>query len=192
MNNKTLLVVFAVGGLTAGVVASRYFLNRDSTSTAVTAPTTTHSVPFPVQGESIIGKPRPNFTLVDLHGQTHAINEWHNKVIIVNFWATWCPPCVKEMPALMKLRETYQAKGLEIVGVALDTKDAVSAFIDPLGIDYPILLAEQEGIGLSQEYGNQLGALPYSVVIDRQGVVRHAISGELTYEKGETFVQPLL
>jgi thiol-disulfide isomerase/thioredoxin len=190
MNNKTLLVVFAVGGLTAGVVASRYFLNHDSTTVA--APATTQSVPSPVQGENLIGKPRPNFALVDLQGKTHVVNEWNNNVIIVNFWATWCPPCVKEMPTLMKLRETYKAKGFEIIGVALDSKDAVSAFIDPLGIDYPILLAEQEGIGLSQEYGNQLGALPYSVVIDRQGVMRHTISGELTYEKGEALIKPLL
>jgi thiol-disulfide isomerase/thioredoxin len=190
MHNKTLLVVFAVGGLAAGVVASRYFLDRDNE--AVTTPATTRSVPFPDQGETIIGKPRPNFALADLLGKSHASNEWHGKVLIVNFWATWCPPCVKEMPALMKLREAYQNKGFEIIGVALDNKDAVSAFIDPLGIDYPVLLAEQEGIGLSQAYGNHLGALPYSVIIDRQGMVRHAISGELTYEKGEAFIKPLL
>lgn len=190
MNNKSLLVLFAVGGLIAGVVASRYVLNHRNAS--VEPSVTTSSVPFPNQGETIIGKPHPNFTLMDLQGTARPSSEWNGKVIIVNFWATWCPPCVKEMPALMKLRATYQSKGFEIIGVALDNKDAVSAFINPLGIEYPILLAEQEGIGLSQDYGNRLGALPYSVIIDRQGVVRQAISGEMSYERGETLIKPLL
>ncbi len=190
MANKTLLVLFAVGGLAAGIAASRFFLNPASEK--VNAATTSASVPFPNQGEAVIGKPHPAFNLIDLQGKPRNSNEWNGKVVIVNFWATWCPPCVKEMPALMQLRAAYQAKGFEIVGVALDTKDAVSAFIDPLGIDYPILLAEQEGIGLSQEYGNQLGALPYSVIMDRQGIIRHTISGELSYAKGENLIKPLL
>lgn len=189
MNNKVLLVLFAVGGLAAGMIASRVFLHPDSNTP--TAPAT-GTVPFPSQGESVIGKPRPAFNLTDLHNKTRNSDEWNGKVVIVNFWATWCPPCVKEMPALMKLREAYKARNFEIIGIALDTRDAVNAFIDPLGIDYPVLLAEQEGIGLSQEYGNQLGALPYSVIIDRQGLIRQAISGELSYAKGEKLIKPLL
>ncbi|MBI3561241.1 MAG: TlpA family protein disulfide reductase [Gammaproteobacteria bacterium] len=182
MTNKILLLLIALLGLLAGVGAARFYAHR---SPAI-------AVGGEMPNEPIIGKPRPALNLLDLRGKSHDISEWNGKVILVNFWASWCPPCVKEMPALMKLREAYQARGFEIIGVALDSKDAVSAFIDPLGIDYPILMAEQEGIALAQQYGDRLGALPYTVIVDRQGVVRHIVISELSYEKGESLIKPLL
>lgn len=184
MNNKTIIVVIAILGLIAGIGAALWYQQRTVTTT--TAKTT------PAATEPIIGKPRPGFKLLDLQGKEHDIAEWDGKVVLINFWATWCPPCVKEMPALMQLRETYQSRGFEIVGVALDNKDAVINFIDPLGIEYPILLAEQEGIPLAQQYGDRLGILPYTVIIDRNGIVRHVIISELTYEATEKLLLPLL
>ncbi len=166
----------------AGVAAYlQFFGHRTSTPSVIKAPAVT-----------VVGQPRPAFTLLDLHAKPRDIAEWDGKVVLVNFWATWCPPCVREMPALMQLREAYQGKGFEIVGVALDSKDAVAAFIDPLGIEYPILIGEQEGLQLTALYGNRLGVLPYSVIIDRKGVIQHTLISELHYADVEKLILPLL
>lgn len=135
---------------------------------------------------------RPDFTLIDLEGSPRSIRDWDGKVILVNFWATWCPPCVREIPAFIDLYEAYKDKGFTIVGVALDNKQDVIDFIDPMGVEYPILLGDQKGIKLTQEYGNRLGVLPYTVVIDRNGriVARHR--NEMTYKEAEALIKPLL
>jgi peroxiredoxin len=135
---------------------------------------------------------RPDFTLIDVDGTARSISDWDGKVILVNFWATWCPPCVREMPAFIKLYETYQDKGFTIIGVALDNKQDVIDFVDPMGVEYPILLGDQQGIKLTQEYGNRLGVLPYTVVIDRNGRIVERHRNEMTFEEAEALIKPLL
>jgi len=111
---------------------------------------------------------------------------------MINFWATWCPPCRREIPALMKLYKDYRDQGFVIVGIALDEKQNVIDYIDPMGVDYPVLIGDQEGIALTQAYGNRLGVLPYTVVIDRQGRIVSRHRNELTYEQAERMIKPLL
>jgi len=182
MKMKIVYLTAALIIMAAGVGAYLQFFAHSKSTPQAKAPAAV----------TVVGQPRPPFSLLDLHAKPSDIAQWDGKVILVNFWATWCPPCVREMPALMKLRETYQGKGFEIVGVALDSKDAVMAFIDPMGIEYPILIGEQEGLQLTQLYGNRLGVLPYSVIIDRKGVIRHTLISELHYEAVENLIQPLL
>lgn len=135
---------------------------------------------------------RPAFTLMDLGGRARSINEWDGQVILINFWATWCPPCVREIPAFNQLYETYKNKGFTIIGIALDNKQDVIDFIDPMGVGYPVLLGDQEGIKLTQEYGNHLGVLPFTVIIDRQGRITERHRNELTFEEAEQLIKPLL
>lgn len=135
---------------------------------------------------------RPDFTLLDLEKNLRSITEWDGKVILVNFWATWCPPCVREIPALNKVYNAYKDKGFVVIGIAIDSRDAVIDFVDPLALDYPILIATQQGISLSQAYGNRLGVLPYSVLIDRKGNIVYSHRSELTYQQVEAQIKPLL
>ena len=135
---------------------------------------------------------RPDFTLLDLSNKSRSISEWDDKVILINFWATWCPPCVKEVPTLDKLNTDFKDKGFVVIGIAIDSLDAVFDFVDPLDLKYPILLAEQQGIELSQAYGNRLGILPFTVIVDRQGNIALKHSGEITYEQVESLIKPLL
>lgn len=190
MQNKLLLSIIVVAGLGGGATASWWYYHRATPTTVAS------SASIPLGGvrtdETIVGKTRPAFHLLDVKGNPHDSSEWDGQVLLVNFWASWCPPCVKETPALMKLRETYHAKGMEIIGIALDNKDAVVNFTDPLGVEYPLLLAEQEGIALSQQYGNRLGALPFSVIIDRKGIIRQIVLRDISYEDAEKLIQPLL
>lgn len=135
---------------------------------------------------------RPEFALSDLDGKSRNIREWDGKVLLINFWATWCPPCQREIPAFIELQEKYTERGLQIVGVAIDERGAVQDFANTMGINYPILAGEQEAIDVAKQYGNRFGALPYSAIVDRQGRIVSIQQGELTQEAVEKIIAPLL
>ena len=109
----------------------------------------------------------------DLAGQTRQLSEWHDRILVCNFWATWCAPCLDEIPLLLSARQKYGPKGLEIVGIAIDNADKVREFSSSYNISYPILLADANGLDLMRQVGNSAGGLPYTVVADRQGDMVH-------------------
>jgi thiol-disulfide isomerase/thioredoxin len=135
---------------------------------------------------------RPLFKLKDLEDKVRDVKEWDGHVLMVNFWATWCPPCRREIPAFIELQEKYKSEGFTIVGIALDEKQAVIDFTDPMDVNYPILMAEQEGIVLAKAYGNNLGVLPFTVIIDRKGKIIHRLRKELSFKAVEDMIKPLL
>ncbi len=131
-------------------------------------------------------------TLPDLKGDNQPLAQWRGKVLIVNFWATWCPPCREEIPQFIKVQEKYRNRGLVFVGVAVDKKDAVRAYADEIGINYPVLLGGLEAIELSRKAGNRAGALPFTLIIDRTGKIIATELGGLTQAKLEPIIGPLL
>jgi peroxiredoxin len=143
-------------------------------------------------GASLIGKQRPDFSLSDLHGQRRQIGEWDGKVLVLNFWATWCPPCVREMPNFAEMQAQYAERGLQFIGIAIDDKQMVQDFIDTMGVSYPILIGAADAIEISRRYGNRFGALPYSVIIDRNGKIAYIQKGELLQDVAEKAILPLL
>lgn len=147
---------------------------------------------LPAVDASLIGQPRPEFVLPDLEGRPRNINQWAGKVVLVNFWATWCPPCRREIPAFIEVREAYADQGFEIVGVAIDEPEQVQDFVDGMGVDYPILVGALDASEIARQYGNRYGALPYSVLIDRDGRIRFIQPGELTRQSLEAELQRLL
>lgn len=132
------------------------------------------------------------FSLPDLEGNTHTLSQWEGQVVMVNFWAPWCPPCRKEVPAFIELQEKYADQGFTIVGITLDTRDNAQTFADTMGINYPVLIAEEEGIEIAARYGNKVGALPYTALLDRQGNIVFTHRNELSYDEAEKAIQPLL
>jgi thiol-disulfide isomerase/thioredoxin len=116
---------------------------------------------------------RPAFTLPDTSGQARRVQEWDGKVLVINFWATWCPPCREEIPEFVALQRKYAMRGLQFVGIAIDEPEAVLPFMKAAGVNYPVLLGQFTGIDLSRKYGNRWGALPFTAVIDRE---RHIVS----------------
>jgi len=135
---------------------------------------------------------RPDFSFKDIEGNLRHANEWNGKVLLINFWATWCPPCRKEIPGFIQLRKRYAAQGFEVVGIAIDTLDAVTDFADELEIEYPLLIGEEAGMALAQAFGNRLNVLPYSAVVDRQGRVATVKQGEFKRAEVEAAIKPLL
>jgi thiol-disulfide isomerase/thioredoxin len=130
-------------------------------------------------------------TLMDLAGKPRQLGEWQGRVLVCNFWATWCAPCREEIPMLMSEREKYRRSGLEIVGIAVDNAAKVAEFAASLRIPYPILLAEADGLDLMRKLGNPSGGLPYTVIADRQGVVVHRKLGAMKQADLDGMLGPL-
>ena len=117
---------------------------------------------------------------MDLDGQRRNIKEWDGKVILLNFWATWCPPCLKEIPDFIELQKDYGEQGFQIIGIAVDDEQAVREYATEIGMNYPTMAVQSEGVGLAKRYGNHAGALPYTVIINRNGEISNTIMGELS------------
>ena len=133
-----------------------------------------------------------NFTLNDMEGNQHQFSEWDGKVRVLNFWATWCPPCRKETPMFVEMQDELGDKGLQFVGVAIDEKQKVQDFMDTFGVNYPMLIGTDDAIEVAKQYGNRFGALPWTVVINREGMIVHAQGGEMTRQKADSIIRPLL
>ncbi|ABI55382.1 TlpA family protein disulfide reductase [Alkalilimnicola ehrlichii MLHE-1] len=137
-------------------------------------------------------EPRPDLTLPDLQEQPRSLSEWDGRLIVLNFWATWCPPCVEEMPLFQRLQDEYGDRGLQFIGVAVDRPDAVAEFVAEHDIRYPILYGRQAAMSAGQDFGNQAGTLPWTVIIDREGHIRHVFDREVSREQIEPVLLDLL
>ena len=130
--------------------------------------------------------------LPDVDGRQQPLSQWRGKVLVVNFWATWCAPCREEIPILVTLQEKYRARGLQLVGIAIDQRDKVEAFAREFKINYALLLGGLETINVSRQIGNRLGALPYTAVLDRSGRIVSRQLGKVTDTELERLVLLLL
>lgn len=132
------------------------------------------------------------FNFPDLDGKSRQLDEWQGQVVLLNFWAPWCPPCRREMPALMELQEKYAGRGLSVIGITIDSRENAQNFADRLGINFPLLIGEDGGLELAQTLGNKAGTLPYTVVLNRQGHVAYIHRSEINLQQAEQAVLPLL
>ncbi|MHB1676319.1 MAG: TlpA family protein disulfide reductase [Sulfuriferula sp.] len=130
--------------------------------------------------------------LPDLAGVRQPLEQWRGKVLVINFWASWCPPCQREIPGFIQLQHQYGAQGLQFIGIAIDDKAAVQAYANKTGFNYPVLVSDLEGVALARASGNYAGGLPYTLVIDRQGQVVAAGSGEMSKQELSNLITPLL
>jgi thiol-disulfide isomerase/thioredoxin len=134
----------------------------------------------------------PEFNLPDLSGRQHNISEWKGKVLVINFWATWCPPCLKEIPDFMALQQQYADKNVQFIGIALEDKEPVAEFAAKTNINYPILLGGDNGIALAQQLGNNVGAIPFTLIVNKQGQIIHRHPGEFSKDQLLEIIAPLL
>lgn len=130
--------------------------------------------------------------LADLQGQSQPLSQWRGKVLVVNLWATWCAPCREEIPAFVRLQDKYRARGLQFVGIAIDQRDPVQAFAREFGINYPVLLGGIDTVEMSRRAGNRVGALPFTLIIDRNGNIAGTELGSIREAKLQSIVESLL
>jgi thiol-disulfide isomerase/thioredoxin len=131
-------------------------------------------------------------SLPDPTGKLQPMAQWHGKVLVVNFWATWCAPCREEMPDFVRAQQQYGGKGLQIVGIAADNADKVQQFAEEIKLNYPALIGGYGAMDLSKELGNSLVALPFTLILDRQGKVAYTHLGPVKADKFRDVITKLL
>jgi thiol-disulfide isomerase/thioredoxin len=128
----------------------------------------------------------------DLAGKRRSLGEWSGKVLVVNFWATWCEPCREEIPAFIRLQRKYADKGVVFLGLAIDDADKVRPYSTQIAVNYPILIAEAEGTEFGRRLGNSSGSLPYSALVDQAGNIVATRLGVFKEEQLERLLLSLL
>ncbi|QNP47754.1 TlpA disulfide reductase family protein [Diaphorobacter aerolatus] len=121
-----------------------------------------------------------NASMETLDGSTLTMRKFHGRPLLLNFWATWCPPCVEELPLLNGFYNKYAGKGFQVLGLAIDKPDAVRKFLERTPLDFPIALAGLTGTDLGRALGNELGGLPFSVLFGKEGNILKRKMGQLT------------
>jgi peroxiredoxin len=133
-----------------------------------------------------------NVTLPDAEGREQRLEQWRGKVLVVNFWATWCGPCRDEMREFVSFQKMDGAKGLQFVGIAVDQADKVQQFAKDIDLNYPALIGGLGAMQLSQAMGNELMALPFTLVVSREGKIVHRQLGPLKRAQLEQVISKLL
>jgi peroxiredoxin len=132
----------------------------------------------------------PALALKDVQGRRLRLSDYKGKVVLLNFWATWCPPCRAEMPGLIKMQRQFQSRGLQVIGITYPPEKVgeVRRFIRKLGVNYPVALGTKETKALFDESET----LPVTIIIDRRGKILEHIEGILLPEEFEQKIKPLL
>jgi thiol-disulfide isomerase/thioredoxin len=186
MINRThlLILLLAVGGAVGGLFAGRWL--RPAGPESDTAST------------QLIGNPRPRLDLPDLDGRRQSLAQWDGRLILLNFWASWCTPCIEEMPLLERTQQRLGNRGLQVIGIAADGAEATRRFLQAHPVSYPILVDDPEifsvrgGRDVSIDYGNSRNVLPYSVLIGRDGRILAQRFGNFTETSLEQWLTPHL
>lgn len=171
MKTTVMIVLVAVMGLAAGILSHRQ--TRPSVAAEAASPAL-------------------QFRFPDMQGQMQDVAQWQGKILVVNFWATWCPPCLKEIPEFIKWQQEYRSRNLQFVGIALDDSEAVAEYLQRVAINYPTLIAGEEGSQLAYRLGNVINAVPFTIIVNQQGQILHRQPGELTKRQFLQVVQPLM
>lgn len=130
--------------------------------------------------------------LPDAARRAHPLEQWRGKVIVANFWATWCAPCLEEIPAFERLNRKYAPKGAQFVGISIDSAEKVRAFAREHQVTYPLLIGTADTLQITAGLGNRVQALPFTVVLDRGGSAHKIKLGKLSEDDLETILRRLL
>jgi len=181
---KLLITLVAITAMLAG-----FYISARHYSEPVITPGVT---PVVNSNTDLLGSFRPDFQLASNSGGSLGPADFSGKTILINFWATWCGPCRKEMPMLVDLQREHESAGLQVIGIALDDVQSVRQFVGAFGISYPILVGSEDVFETSAAYGNAEGVLPYSVIVDKTGTVQWQYSGIIKHEEITRLLSELL
>lgn len=181
-------VVAVLFGAVGFLAAQKFFMRGDNPAQDIVD----MAAPQGRTPHQLLGSDLPVFSMQDLTGQAQSSPQWKGKVLLVNFWASWCPPCREEIPGFVELQHRYAAQGFQVVGIAIDEPAAAQGAAEELGVNYPVLVGADAAVDLSNQLGDGMGALPYSVLVDRQGKLRYVKPGALKADVLEVELKKLL
>jgi peroxiredoxin len=149
---------------------------------------------FLMPSEKNVPSATPLFSSIinDSEGKPQRLKQFENKIIVLNFWATWCEPCRKEMPELSSFYAENKSKNVVVLGVAIDEAKAVKTYLKKTKVIYPILVDEDKGVILSKNLGNNEGILPYTVIINSSGIIEKTILGRVHKDQLDAILKPIL
>lgn len=142
--------------------------------------------------ETVSALPILELTLADVNGQAQSFSQWRGKVLIVNYWATWCHPCREEMPGFSRLQDKYRDKGVQFVGISIDTADKIIEFQKTTPVTYPLLIGDITVMENSAKLGNSRQALPFTAVFDGEGRLSATKLGRLSEPELERQLSELI
>jgi thiol-disulfide isomerase/thioredoxin len=177
MNGKVVALLVTVAAL-AG--AGGYYLYSQREVPTTPAPAAAEPAPAPALA---LAATIPDFQLADREGQLRSLKDWQGKSLIVNFWATWCAPCRREIPLLQQIARERGKDGFQVIGIAVDFRDKVIEYADQIGIDYPLLIGEQEALDAATAFGVEAVGFPFTIFTDARGRVILLHMGELTADE---------
>jgi thiol-disulfide isomerase/thioredoxin len=122
------------------------------------------------------------------NGEIHPTANWRGKVLVLNYWASWCPPCVEEMPELVRSQEKYAAKNVLFVGIGVDSPPNIREFLLKTPVNYPIVLGGLEGSNWAKSMGNPSSGLPFTVLVNEKGVIIKSKLGKITEDELSSWI----
>ena len=181
---KKLLLPIVLLAIAAGAALHFWTQSRATATTAAGAPAAAPVPGMPATTGAGKKTPRvipeflPDFTLATLEGPPRALSSYQHPSLIVNFWATWCAPCRREIPLLRRLRAERGARGVEVLGIAVDFREDVEKYVAKIGLDYPLMIGEEDGLAAADAFGID-PAFPFTVFADAQRRIVAVKVGEL-------------
>ena len=171
----------AVGVTALAVAGVAWLFLRDRPSVPIAPPVPPSVMQPPAATEADLAAIHAA-VLPDLEGRPQAMQQWRGKLLVLNYWATWCNPCREEMPLLSRLHERYSSRGVQFVGIAAEEVASVREFVRRLPVSYPLLAGGDAAADGTRAFGNVPLALPFTLVLDREGAVRATIRGRVREE----------
>jgi len=188
-------LLIAVAGIAAGFLGFRWFTHNSSATLVRPVPASVAQQPPPEASPTPVAAPVPELVpdirMPDLQGHTRAMSEFSGQPRIINFWATWCAPCRREIPLLNTLQHSHRQQKLQIIGIAVDFDKAVQEYVKKTRIDYPVFIREDAGLEAAQEFGISDLVLPFSVFADAKNRVVAVKIGELHPPEAEFILKTI-
>src|SRR5262245_24879666 len=172
-----LFLLAAVAGVAAYYASRAWFVSEPPA-----APPTSAMAP------AVIPERRPDVALADRDGKPRSLSEWNGKPQVINFWATWCAPCRREIPMLNALAADPAFAGFALIGIAIDFREDVDAFLASTPIHYPVLIGEQDGLDAARAFGMESLGLPFTAFVDASGRIVTLHVGELHREQADSIL----
>lgn len=133
----------------------------------------------------------PSFTLPDVEGVSHTLDEWDGHSRLLNFWATWCAPCRREIPLLKALQDQQGNDGLQVIGIAVDFPEQVAAYAENVNFNYPILVGQEDAMAFAESSGVEFIGMPFTMILSADGELLNSHIGEIHQEDLDHIVDVL-